>query len=53
MVSAIFSCDNCDPLTSTVDAATVVAVFLYSLPYDSAAAKLPKLTADCCMKLES
>lgn len=53
MVSAIFSCDNCDPLTSTVDAATVVAVFLYSLPYDSAAAKLPKLTADSCMKLES
>ena len=44
--------DNCDPSTSTVDAATVVAVFLYSWPYDSAAAKLSKFVADSCMKLE-
>ena len=46
------SCDICDPSTSTVDAATVVAVFLYSWPYDSAAAKLSKFVADSCMKLE-
>ena len=46
------SCDNCDPSTSTVDAATIVAVFLCSWPYDNAAAKLSKFVTDSCVKLE-
>ena len=51
------SCDNCDPSTSTVDAATIVAVFLYSWPYcntdvsHSAAAKLSKLVVAEAMKV--
>ena len=47
-----YSCDNCGSSTTTVDAATIVAVFLYSWPYDSAAAKLSKFVADSCTKLE-
>ena len=46
------SCYDCHPSTSTVEAATVVAIFLYSWPYDSATAKLSKFVADSCMKLE-
>lgn len=53
----IFSCDNYDPLTSTVDALTIVAV--YSWPYcktdvsHSAAAKLSKLVVAEAMKQKS
>lgn len=47
-----YSCDNCDSSTTTVDAATFVAVFLYSWPYDSTAAKLSKFVADSFVKLE-
>ena len=59
MVHDIFPCYNYDPLTSTVDAVSVVAVFLYSWPYcktdvsHSAAAKLSKLVVAEAIKQES